>query len=347
MIFRFPLSLVILASCVSAQAATFDLPPPGEDLIGRVAIAKVREGDTFPVIARRHNLGYREIALANPQLDPFIPEVGSDIVIPMQFVLPPGPRRGIVINLTEMRLYYYPPEDSAQTGVVLTFPLGVGREGWSTPVANTRVTGKKANPTWTPPASIRREHAEKGDPLRRVVQPGPDNPLGNHAIYLGLPAYLLHGTNKPDGIGLKVSHGCIRLFPEDIEQLFDLVDAGTPVRIIEAPYKAGWQDGALYVEAHPPDGDGRDAVVSFTPMVELLVAATRDHPDFPIDWDEAEQIMANQSGLPVRVGQMPKTDAPNDAAQSPSSDRGTDEKGDEQTREQPRAGFFGRLFGRD
>lgn len=296
------LVIATLIGITTAQAAMYDRPADGSDVVGRRIHVKAAEQDTFVKLGRRYNVGYRELRLANPDVDPWLPGEGTSIVIPTHYVLPDVPREGIVINIPEMRIYYYPPKGNRYAGKVATYPLGIGREGWSTPLGKTSIVRKKADPTWTPPASIRAEHAESGDPLPSVVPAGPDNPLGQHALYLGMPAYLLHGTNKPAGIGLKVSHGCIRLFPEDIAALFSMVPAGTPVNIISQPYKVGWDGDTLYLEAHPPDAAGDAPVRSFTPWVKELVAATESHPNTPIDWDRAQKVVEQADGMPERIG---------------------------------------------
>ncbi|MES1944019.1 ErfK/YbiS/YcfS/YnhG family protein [Salinisphaera sp. PC39] len=295
--------LVCLLLCMPAvEAAVYDRPAPGNDVIGEVREIRTRAQDTLVDVARRHDIGYRELRLANPHVDPWLPGEGTRVVLPTRYVLPDAPREGLVLNLSEMRLYYYPAKDSPYAGKVITYPLGIGREGRSTPLGETRIVRTADRPTWYPPASIRKEHAEDGDPLPRVVPPGPDNPLGEYALYLGFPSYLIHGTNKPAGIGMRVSSGCIRLYPEDIAALYSMVDAGTTVRIIDQPYKAGWLDGTLYVEAHPPDANGRSRVGSYTPLVKSVIAATRQRPDFPVDWNLAQNAAETADGVPVSVG---------------------------------------------
>lgn len=297
------LAAVCAAFCMSAaHAAVYDAPAPGDSVIGQTQHIKATQKDTLNALARRYNLGYREIKLANPGVDPWLPGEGTPILLPTQYILPDAPHKGIVLNLAEMRMYYYPPEDTPYAGKVVTYPLGIGREGWNTPLGTTKIVRTTANPTWTPPQSIKEEHAEKGDPLPNVVPAGPDNPLGQYALYLGLPSYLIHGTNKPSGIGMRVSHGCIRLYPEDIAALFSMAGAGTPVRIIDQPYKAGWLDDQLYLEAHPPDGDGQKKVKTYTPLVQSVINATRDKPDFPVDWHRAQAIGADARGLPEPIG---------------------------------------------
>lgn len=293
---RFSLSLALLLPGL-ASGTSFPLPAPGDDLVGEVRRVETRYEDTLSDLARNNDLGYAEITETNPDVDPWLPGAGTEVILPTRFILPPGPREGIVINLAELRLYYYPKGENR----VITHPLGIGREGWSTPLGNTRIVRKKHLPTWRPPASIRKEYAEKGETLPAVVRPGPDNPLGKHAMYLGMSSYLLHGTNKPYGVGMRVSHGCIRLYPEDIESLFNQVPVNTPVRIINHPYKAGWHEGRLYVEAHPPLSEQlQQQGINFTPMVRAIVDALGEQPLKP-DWDAMKQAAMGQRGIPVPV----------------------------------------------
>lgn len=300
------LSLICLLLCLplAASALSFPLPEPGNDLVGEIRLVQTRYEDTLSDLARNNDLGYKEITDANPKVDPWLPGEGTQVTLPSLFILPPGPREGVVINLAELRIYYYPKGENR----VITHPLGIGREGWSTPTGVARVTGKKHKPTWRPPESILREHEENGDPLPAVVKPGPDNPLGEHAIYLSIPGYLMHGTNKPYGVGMRISHGCIRLYPEDIASLFKQIPVGTPVRIINTPYKAGWMDSKLYVEAHPPLTEQRKAQgINFTPMVSAIIKALGDSSLKP-DWGAMKQAAVNQKGIPVPVtGEAPQT----------------------------------------
>ncbi len=225
---------------------------PGSDVVGEVQVIRAHYEDTFTDIARAYDLGYDELVQANPGVDPWLPGTGTRIVLPTQFVLPDAPREGIVLNIGSKRIFYYPRVAAGESPVVVTHPVGIGREGWATPIGSTTVVSKVKNPVWTVPASIRKEHAEAGDPLPARVAAGPDNPLGAYALRLGFPSYLIHGTNKPSGIGMRVSHGCVQLFPEDIESLFSQVPVGTRVQIVNQPQLLGWHAGNLYFEAHPP-----------------------------------------------------------------------------------------------
>ncbi|HYQ71283.1 MAG TPA: L,D-transpeptidase family protein, partial [Gammaproteobacteria bacterium] len=225
----------------------FLLPPAGTDIIGEIQITTAGEEDTLSDLARRYDLGYEEIVAANPGMDPWLPGAGTQVVLPTQFILPDAPRQGLVLNLAAMRLFYYPEPVAGEPPRVVTHPIGIGREGWETPLGVTRITRKIVQPAWTVPLSVRREHAEIGDPLPPVVPPGPDNPLGEYAMRLSLPSYLIHGTNQPYGVGIRVSHGCVRLYPEDIARLFPEVPEGTTVTIVNQPYLAGWKNGHLYL----------------------------------------------------------------------------------------------------
>jgi len=283
----------------------FLLPPEGTDIVGLVQITTARHEDTLSDIARRYDLGYEEIVIANPGMDPWLPGEGARVVLPTQFVLPDGPREGLVLNLAAMRLFYYPLPAADEPQRVITHPIGIGREGWRTPQGTSRITEKIVQPTWTVPVSVRREHAEKGDPLPPVVPPGPDNPLGEYAMRLSLPSYLIHGTNQPYGVGLRVSHGCVRLYPEDIARLFPEVPEGTRVTIINQPYMAGWRNGQLYLEAHPPLAEETKRWGnSLKPMEKVLAA--KAGPD-AIDWDKARTVAQEARGIPVPVS----PDSPN------------------------------------
>lgn len=243
------LSLLLSAPVV---AATYELPSEYFDVIGTVTTVQSRYEDTLWDIARRTSIGQDQMQRVNPEVDIWLPGEGTTITVPSQHILPRAPREGLVLNLPEMRMYYYPPKKPGQPAQVQTYPIGIGRMDWATPLGSTRITQKTKDPSWTPPKSIRAEHAAKGDPLPSVVPAGPDNPLGRYAMRLGIPGYLIHSTNKPLGVGMRVSHGCIRMLPEDIERLFPQLPVGTPVTIINQPVKAGWYGGKLYLEVHPP-----------------------------------------------------------------------------------------------
>lgn len=222
-----------------------------EDVVGKLQIITAHEDDTLSDIARRFNLGYEEIVSANPQIDPWLPKAGTKVVIPTQFVLPDSPRQGIVINLAAMRLFYFPQTKPGEPQRVITHPVGIGRMEWKTPEGMTRITAKNKNPSWIPTPSIRKEYAKNGNPLPAIVPPGPDNPMGAHVLRLAWPSYAIHGTDKPPSIGLRGSHGCVRMYPEDIAFIYNDVPVGTPVRVVNQPHLLGWRDNTLYLQSYP------------------------------------------------------------------------------------------------
>jgi L,D-transpeptidase ErfK/SrfK len=234
------LAVAVLPAWTRLAAATFELPSASEAVVGEPMKVIARYEDTLIDIARRNSLGFDEIRYANPKVDTWLPGAGTEVVLPTHFMLPHTPREGLVINVAEKRLYYYPKVRPGEQPTVVTYPISIGRGDWETPIVTTKITSKAKDPTWYPPESVRKEHAAEGDILPKAVPPGPGNPLGQYALYLGLGGYLIHGTNKPFGIGMQVTHGCIRLYPEEIKALFQAVDIGTPVRIVHQRYKAGW-----------------------------------------------------------------------------------------------------------
>ncbi|HLT89865.1 MAG TPA: L,D-transpeptidase family protein [Woeseiaceae bacterium] len=323
--------IVLLASAAGAGAEVYDLPPPGTDVIGAVTTVEARAADTLLDIGRRHGVGYEEIVRANPDVDVWLPGEGTRVVLPTRYILPPGPRRGVVLNLPEYRLYYFPEPKPGEPAVVMTYPVSIGRMDWATPLGETRIVSKVVKPSWYPPESVRKEHAEEGRPLPRVVPPGPDNPLGDFAMRLSLPGYLIHGTNRPAGVGMRVTHGCIRMYPEDIEFLFGHVPVNTPVRIINEPVKLGWDGDRLLVEVHRSletapvvDEDlsavaidtgeaaepapGASASGHLTALTRQFVAATGTRPG-ELDWALAESLLERADGIPVPVGSAIKNAA--------------------------------------
>jgi L,D-transpeptidase ErfK/SrfK len=231
---------------------TFPFDPQTTGVVGELQVTFSRHEDTLPDIARRFNLGFDELVNANPGVDPWLPGEGTRIVLPTQFVLPDAPAEGVVVNLAALRMFHFPKPDKDGQRVVHTYPIGIGKVGWATPAGTTKIVSKRKDPYWTPPASVRKEHAAEGDPLPARVPPGPDNPLGNRAMNLGWPSYLIHGTNKPAGVGLRASHGCIRMYPEDVVVLFDRVPVGTKVTVVNQPIVYRWQGDTMYVQAYPP-----------------------------------------------------------------------------------------------
>jgi L,D-transpeptidase ErfK/SrfK len=294
------LAAVVAATClVGAARAEVKRWDPQASVVGGVEVYEAQFDDTLLDVARRFGMGIEEMRLANPGVDLWLPGEGTAIQLPSRFVLPSGPRRGVVINVPEMRIYYYPKNG----GSVRTWPIGIGRLEYETPLGKTSVVRKKVGPVWYPTDTIREEYAARGEPLPRMVLPGPDNPLGSHAIYLGLPTYLIHGTNRPYSIGMRVSFGCVRLYPEDIVELYDLVAPGTPVRLVDERVKAGWLADELYLEVHPnPDLPAEEARPSMTDAVRAIIKATPDGQQPPVDWKLVEAALTEANGIPALVG---------------------------------------------
>ncbi len=297
------LACALALNAFGARAAALRITP-GEDLVGQLDVVSTRHEDTLPDIAYLKSSGFREIKLANPGVDTWLPGEGTEVLVPSRYVLPQVPREGIVVNVPEMRLYFFAPAAKGQPAMVHTYAIGVGREDWVTPHTVTKITAKTKDPAWYPPESIRREHAAEGDLLPKVVPAGPDNPLGAYAMRLGLQSYLIHGTNNPYGIGMRVTHGCIRLTPRDIADLFHRVKVGTPVRIINQPVKVGVAAGRVYLEAHPRFAEDKltfDA--QFRPVVEQLLTALAGRPAH-IDWNRVRTILVNPDGIPAEIGRI-------------------------------------------
>jgi L,D-transpeptidase ErfK/SrfK len=282
---------------------------PDDDVVGVVQIVRASKEDTLTDIARRFNVGYEEIVRANPKVDPWLPGADRPIVVPTQFVLPNAPRTGVVINIAAMRLFYYPPHKSGEPQVVITHPIGIGKMGWATPEGVTKIVRRQADPTWRVPASVIKEHREeRGEELERVIGPGPDNPLGKFAFYLQWPSYLIHGTNKPAGVGLRSSHGCIRLYPEDIAQLYDTVPIGTQVRVVNQPFVFGWHEGQLYVQPYDVlEEDARNWKKGQRARLTKAVSPSqqkqlKSHGE-QINWDLVASLSHEPRGVPVPVSE--------------------------------------------
>ena len=263
-------------------------------LLGSLATITTQENDTLPDIARHFGLGYNDISLANPAISPWTPKSGSQVLLPLRFILPDSPRKGITLNLANMRLFYYPKQTPNK---VFTYPVGIGRDGWNTPTGLVKIISKTANPSWTVPESIHREHAKKGDPLPAVVKAGPDNPLGLYAMRLTVPGYLIHGTNKPYGIGMQVSHGCVQLYPENIAALFEKITIGTPVHIIHQPYLTAWHEDMLYLEASKPLQNPKQSKAQLVKQLSQMSA--KKHAT--IDWKKVDRILERADGIPTPI----------------------------------------------
>jgi len=282
----------VLVGMPAVWAAAYRLPENGDSVVGAVTRLKLTYEDTLAAVAQRYGIGYREIIDANPDVDPWLPGEGTVIELPTQYVLPDAPRDGVVINVAEYRLYFY-PKDSDR---VITYPVGIGRSDFRTPVVETVTVTAIENPSWTPTDSARREHAEMGDILPHVVPPGPDNPLGDLAIQLKEPGYFIHGTNKPFGVGQKVSHGCIRLHNGHIATLTEMVPNGTPVYIVNEPIKIGIRYDEVYLEGH------KDLYSESDPdSLKQLVEEKTQGQAADLDWQRVAQVLVDLKGIPVRI----------------------------------------------
>jgi L,D-transpeptidase ErfK/SrfK len=292
------------ANPARAGGAEYLLPLNGDNVIGVVTTAVAEHEDTLLDIGRRYGVGYEEILAANPGIDPWLPGAGTEVLLPTRFVLPDAPREGIVVNLPEHRLYYFPPARPGEPRVVRTYPISTGKMDWKTPLGVTRIVAKQEKPNWHPPESVRLEHIEKGDPLPNVVPPGPDNPLGEYAMRLGIPkgSYLIHGTNRPAGVGMQVTHGCIRMYPEDIEEFFSLVPVKTQVNLVDQTTKVGWWRGQLFVERQAPlEGTGDPTHMDPAELAKMVTSATEGLAA-SVDWNVARGAFNQASGVPVRIG---------------------------------------------
>ncbi len=280
-----------------------------DSVIGQMAVVQSRKGETLPDIARHFGLGFNEIVHANKHLKVWQLGDASKVMLPLEFILPDTPREGVVINLANMRLFYFPNKPTSKyPRTVFSFPLGIGKEGWSTPLGKTRIVRKTTAPKWHVPVSIRKEHALKGDPLPAVVPAGPDNPLGKYAMHLGLPGYLIHGTNKPYGVGLRISHGCVRMYPENIERLFSQTSVGTKVNIVNQPYLMGWRDNMLYLEAHLSLHDQSKKIKRLKQQLIDTFKQNTKVAGAEIDWDKVKKILVMSTGIPQPVLTTASTD---------------------------------------
>jgi len=271
----------------------------GNDVIGQLAVIRLKKGDTLPDIARHFSLGINEISLANPGVDVWVPEAGTQIVLPLNFILPDAPRKGIVINLATMRLFQF--SGDKKSPAVSTYPVGIGTIEKPTPMGQAFVERKVVLPTWHVPASIAEAHRKKGDLLPPMVPPGPENPLGEYALYLSKSSYLIHGTNKPASIGLKATNGCIRLYPEDIKELYGKIPVNTPVSIINQPYLIGQLNGVVYLEVH---ATAEEQNIAELKRIFAKLQNIENKTKRAIDWNKVDKTLAEARGIPVPIQQV-------------------------------------------
>lgn len=294
---------LVAAACASGPPPRsphpLESPPPSADLVGKLSFREARSEDTLIDLAPELGVGYVELVAANPGVDPWLPPGGTELVVPAARLLPSGKREGIVVNLGDLHLYYFekgkPPR---------AYPIGIAKDGYATPIGVTQVKSKKEKPTWIPGPSARLDKPE----LPKAIPPGPDNPLGEYALYLGWPSYLIHGTNDARGVGRHSSRGCIRLYPADIAALYPLVGIGTPVRVVNEPVKFGWIGGELYLEVNPDadqslELDETAKVAKPTPPKGLreLVKKAAGKDLKRVDWARVDRAGEKRLGIPIRV----------------------------------------------
>jgi L,D-transpeptidase ErfK/SrfK len=304
-----------MAGALPAAAATYTLDP-GAQAVGEDLHIQAAYSDTLYELGEKYGIGSEEIIRANPRVDPWLPGAGTNILIPGRQILPPGPRDGIVINIPEHRLYYY-PKRGRHGAVVITYPVSIGSMDWKTPEGQTRVIQKISNPTWHPPVSIREEHQKNGDPLPAAVPPGPRNPLGKFALRLDLSPgdYLIHGTNNPLAVGMPITHGCIRLYPRDIAALFTQVPVGTKVTLLNLPMKVAVVDGEVLLQIQPAADASQSPDGPQTYGLQQLMDTLSRIPGAPeIDWSRAQEALTQPSGVLVTVGHTSAAAPPPPAA---------------------------------
>lgn len=292
MVLYFRLMISFICCLLWVPSTHAEIFTPEGDIIGEADYYTVKEGDTLYKIARKYDLGIVELLAANSGVDPWTPKVGTELTLTKIHILP-DVKEGIVLNLSELRLFYF-----LDDGSVMSFPIGIGREGWLTPIGETSIAKKRRDPTWTPTASIRKENPALPD----VIPAGPNNPLGQYALNLDWPSYAIHGTNRPNSVGTRSSHGCIRLYSEDIETLFHAVEVSTPVTIVDMPFKLGWQRGELFLEVTPTQVQTDAIVKSQIPHVvsipEIYDAIRNIAEEKTIDWYQVEDTIKKRTGIP-------------------------------------------------
>jgi L,D-transpeptidase ErfK/SrfK len=301
-----------------ARATTYTLANPEVTVVGEDQTVETVYEDTLYDLAAKYSLGSEELIRVNPRIDPWLPGAGKKVVVPGRHILPSVPHVGIVVNLPEHRLYYFPKPKRGEPVEVITYPVSIGKMDWRTPLGVTYVTQKQKDPIWYPPESVRKEHAAAGDPLPGRVGPGPDNPLGAYAMRLavGKGTYLIHGTNNPIAVGLAVTHGCIRMYPDDVAELYTLIPVGTPVRLINEPVKVAWVDGELLLEAHPPvNAEGESFEPNIDQFSDLLKSEVGD-TTVAIHWDYAREVLQRADGVIATVGL--EADLPESSKRTPA-----------------------------
>lgn len=312
---RWPLRLAIFSLALvshGVHAQQYELPTDGSTIIGAPRLVAPDQRNTLLDIARHFDLGHHEITWANPTVDTWLPHQHGPVLIPTEYILPPKPWTGIVINISQRRLFYFPTPAKGEPAKVITLPISIAREGWSTPLGDTKIVGKHKDPAWWVPKSIQEEHRAEGiEDFPEYFPPGPDNPMGMLAIQLGFKSIFIHGTNRPWGVGMRTSHGCLHLYPEDAVVLFDLIKPGVPVRVIDEPVVVGVRDNQLYLAHYQPVaeyGTSQDsmtrATVALAPLLQSAVqpaAEDKPQPVFNVDWDRVRLALSGPQVLPISI----------------------------------------------
>lgn len=311
-LFLLILAITNLAVTSAIRAETWVLPPHDVDIFGQVRTTHASREETLLDIARQYDIGQIEILLANPTVDRWLPEDGAKVILPSRYIIPHADRKGLVLNLPEMRIYYFAEPAKGEKPMIITHPVGIGRMDWVTPLGVSKIVEKKKDPTWTPPKSLQMDRIANGEqPYPSVVPPGPTNPLGRHAMRLSIGggSYLIHGTIKPFGVGMRVSAGCVRMYPEDIEALFDKIPLGTQVQVVNQPIKVGWLLDSLFIELHPPLEEDEEKFANYKQMtinalndfLALKNSKKNITEDFEIDQEALRKAIIEKNGMPVLI----------------------------------------------
>lgn len=291
----------LVSSAYAQKYVEYQKPKAGDDVIGELVYVTPKKHESLVDLTIRHEMGYDELRWANPGINAWMLNENQPLVLPTQFILPEGKRSGIVSNIPEMRTYYF-LEGSDK---VYVYPVGVGRMDWKTPLGSWSIIRKQENPAWYPPESIRREHVEMGrGTLPSVVPAGPDNPLGTRVLRLALPSYLLHGTNDETGIGMRVTHGCMRFYPQHIEHLYDMVPTNTMVTFLNQPVKYGFLGNDIMIEVHPPlEEDNLSVQALKEQALPQLAEFIKPYPNASINYDMVNLAVQQQTGIPIIIGE--------------------------------------------
>ena len=303
---RMVLTGYLLCLGLLCQAATFNLPQDGSTVVGSLRVVLPSPDNTLVDIARHFNVGHHEITWANPEVNVWVPGSGVKVVVPTQFILPPKPWEGVILNIPQRRLFYFPKPRKGETAKVITYPVSIAREGWSTPLGKTTIVGKYKDPAWFVPPSIRQEKLEEGErDFPTYFPPGPNNPMGMLAIQTGFQGIFIHGTNRPWGVGMRVSHGCLHLYPEDAQEIFPRIETGTPVRVVNEPYVFGLLDNSLVManyrivpEYEIPDNTFMKAILAIAPYLE---AGVNEGILYNVDWRQVQGLLDSPHVIPMGI----------------------------------------------